>query len=252
MALRNWSSNKRRQATRPRIAAPHPSPNRLTPLRLVFASDTHERHQGLIVPDGDVFVHAGDFTMLGSTKAIKAFSDWIRALPHPNKIVIAGNHDIAFEETPKAARQALQDGEDGLIYLQDNGVTIQGVSFWGSPWQPAFFDWAFNLPRGPVIAAKWDMIPAGTDVLITHGPPMGILDLVPGGGHVGCADLLERIYDLQPRVHAFGHIHEGTGMDGRDGTTFVNASICDGAYRALNPCRVVDISEPVLSGSYHP
>jgi predicted phosphodiesterase len=210
-------------------------------VRLVLASDTHDRHHGLTVPDGDVFIHAGDFTMNGNLKAVGAFGVWIRALPHRYKIVIAGNHDRSFENTPVAAREALRDGADGLIYLQDTGVTLEGISFWGSPWQPWFRDWAFNLQRGAEIAAKWDLIPAGTDVLITHGPPMGILDVVPAGGHVGCADLLERIGDIRPPIHAFGHIHEGSGIEERGGTTFVNASICNGAYHPANPLRVVDI-----------
>ena len=211
-------------------------------MRLVLASDTHDRHRGLAVPEGDVFIHAGDFTMNGNLKAVAAFGAWIRALPHRYKVVIAGNHDWSFENAPATARQALRDGEDGLIYLQDSGVTLEGISFWGSPWQPWFYDWAFNLQRGPEIAAKWDLIPAGTGVLITHGPPMGILDLVPIGGHVGCADLLERIGDIRPRVHAFGHIHEGFGVEEHGGTTFVNASICDRAYVPANPLRVVDIA----------
>lgn len=210
-------------------------------MRLVLASDTHDRQGGLTVPEGDVFIHAGDFTMNGNLKAVAAFGAWIRALPHRHKVVIAGNHELSFEKTPAAARQALRDGADGLIYLQDGGVTLDGISFWGSPWQPWFRDWAFNLRRGAEIAAKWDLIPAGTDVLVTHGPPMGILDVVPVGGHVGCTDLLKRINDIRPRVHAFGHIHEGSGIQERSGTIFVNASICNGAYNPVNPFRVVDL-----------
>jgi Icc-related predicted phosphoesterase len=101
-------------------------------------------------------------------------------------------------------------------------------------------DWAFNLPRGPRLAAEWAKIPDTTDVLITHGPPMGILDHV-WGEHVGCADLLARIAAVKPKVHAFGHIHEGSGVLVQDGTTYVNASICDGEYRPVNPIRVVDL-----------
>jgi predicted phosphodiesterase len=209
-------------------------------LRVVFASDTHDRHNQLTVPDGDVFVHCGDFTMNGNLKAVGAFSTWIRGLPHRHKVVIAGNHDLSFENTPDAAHRALRAGEDGLVYLQDSGVVIDGISFWGAPWQPWFYDWAFNLERGAAIAAKWKLIRAGTDVLITHGPPLGLLD-VAHGEHVGCADLLQRVDGIRPRVHAFGHIHEGSGMEVQGRTTFVNASICDEAYHAVNPVRVVDV-----------
>jgi hypothetical protein len=140
-----------------------------------MASDTHERHSNVVVPDGDVFIHAGDFTMVGDLRKVAAFGAWVRALPHRKKLVIAGNHEITFEHSLEAALRALGNGRDGLIYLQDSGGDIDGVSFWGSPWQPWFYDWAFNLRRGPMIAAKWNLIPASTDVLITHGPPMGTL-----------------------------------------------------------------------------
>jgi len=210
-------------------------------MRIVIASDTHEQHAGIVVPDGDVFVHCGDLTYRGDPKAIGAVGTWVRSLPHAHKLVIAGNHDLLFENGLVMARHALGDGHDGLVYLQDSGITIEGVRFWGSPWQPWFYDWAFNLQRGPDIAAKWALIPDSTDVLITHGPPLGILDLAPIGGHVGCGDLLDRIAIVRPKVHVFGHIHEGSGVEQRDGTTFVNASICDGQYRPLNPVRVVDV-----------
>jgi predicted phosphodiesterase len=210
-------------------------------VRIVFASDTHSKHSRLVVPDGDVFVHCGDFTMLGAADTVAEFGRWIASLPHAHKIVIAGNHDRSFEEDPRVAHVALDAPGNGIVYLEDSGVELDGVRFWGSPWQPWFFDWAFNLQRGPEIAAKWALIPDDTDVLITHGPPMGILDYVPRGEHVGCADLLARIADVRPKVHAFGHIHEGAGVLERDGTTFINASICDVKYRPVNPCRILDL-----------
>jgi Icc-related predicted phosphoesterase len=209
-------------------------------MRLVIASDTHSLHDQISVPEGDIFLHAGDFMNRGVLAEVSTFSRWIRDLPHRYKIVIAGNHDLAFEDSPEAARRILRDGEDGLTYLQDSGIAIDGVRFWGSPWQPWFNDWAFNLQRGAEIARKWNLIPADTDVLVTHGPPMTILDFAYGE-HLGCADLWKRVQDIAPRVHAFGHIHEGSGDEERDGTIYVNASICDGAYRPVNPCRVIDI-----------
>lgn len=206
-------------------------------MRIVFVSDTHGMHREVIVPDGDVFVHCGDFTK-NSQDMLVDFRRWLDELPHAHKIVVAGNHDVAFEQSPGLAIPRL--GES-VTYLQDTGFLVAGVLFWGSPWQPAFNDWAFNLPRGAALARKWNLIPDGTDVLITHGPPMTVLDETPGQGHLGCADLWKRVQQLTPRVHAFGHIHEGSGAESRDGTRFVNASICDGSYRPINPARVVDI-----------
>ncbi len=164
-------------------------------MRPVMASDTHERHTGLAVPDGDVFVHAGDFTMVGDVRKVAAFGAWVRALPHRTKIIIAGNHDRIFEERLDAALRALGDGRDGL-------------------------------PQ--------------TDVLITHGPPMGTLDFVHTE-HVGCADLRDRVHAIKPQVHVFGHIHDGSGIETSAGTILVNACICDEDYRPTNPCRVIDI-----------
>lgn len=110
-------------------------------MRLVLASDTHEQHQSLAVPDGDVFIHAGDVSYRGDLRAIGAFGRWLQALPHRHKIVIAGNHDWAFQIKPVSARRELGDGTHGITYLQDSGVTIEEVSFWGSPWQVWFNDW---------------------------------------------------------------------------------------------------------------
>jgi hypothetical protein len=209
-------------------------------VRLVIMSDTHERQGDIVVPGGDVLIHAGDFTMNGNLRKVRAFGSWLRSLPHAHKIVVAGNHELTFEQQPRRALAELGNGADGLTYLQDSGIRINGISFWGSPWQPAFFDWAFNLQRGAAIASKWAKIPDATDVLITHGPPMGILDFVHDE-HVGCADLFERVVQVGPLVHAFGHIHAGSGVEARGVTTFVNASICDEEYRPTNPVRVFDI-----------
>jgi Icc-related predicted phosphoesterase len=207
-------------------------------LRIVAISDTHEKHK-FPIPDGDVLVHAGDLTWQGDPAAIRRVGTWLRSLPHKHKIVIAGNHDRLFETHREIAEHQLGAGHRGLIYLQDSGVMLEGVAFWGSPWQPWFFDWAFNLRRGRAIAAKWSLIPDKTDVLVTHGPPMGILDAV-GPEHVGCLDLLNRVTQLRPKVHIFGHIHEGSGELQRDGIQFVNASICDGQYVPANPARIID------------
>lgn len=201
-------------------------------MRLVLLADTHGYHAEMQVPDADVLIHAGDFTRRGGLDEVRDFDDWLAALPHPHKIVIAGNHDWAFQETPSAARAALAHA----TYLQDEAVEIDGVLFWGSPWQPRFMDWAFNLDRGAPLAEKWALIPSAVDVLITHGPPYGILDVVRRG-HVGCEALRERLTALHPRLHVFGHIHETPGIEVHDQITFVNAA----TDFARHPARVVEI-----------
>jgi Icc-related predicted phosphoesterase len=114
-------------------------------------------------------------------------------------------------------------------------VIIDGTKFYGSPWQPWFYDWAFNLQRCPEIRSKWELIPEGIDILITHGPPYGIEDLTARGDKAGCHDLLEVVEKIKPRVHIFGHIHEGYGINAIDGTTFINANSYNHNYRRLNP-----------------
>lgn len=207
-------------------------------LRLIIISDTHN-HTAFEVPNGDLLLHCGDFTMDGSVEEIAAFDRWLGSLPHPQKVVIAGNHEKAFERTPRAAHASLKNAH----YLQDTAITIGNVLVYGSPWQPWFYDWAFNLPRGEALAAKWAQIPSGVDVLVTHGPPRGILDRTLRGEEVGCDDLRKAVERVSPLVHAFGHIHSGAGAVRRGRTLFVNASICDEYYRPRQSAVVVDIAK---------
>ncbi len=219
-------------------------------MRLVCLSDTHSLHDRIKVPDGDVLIHAGDFCNTGIERDVHKFAKWIDRLPHTIKIVIAGNHDWFFQKQPELARAYL---EPGMIYLQDSGIELGGTTFWGSPWQPWFNDWAFNLPRkGIKIREKWNLIPMDTDVLITHGPPHGVLDVVSTGqaranevigtsGPLGCEELAIRVATVKPKVHIFGHIHDGYGSLDYEGTRFVNACICDEGYRPVNTPIVIDV-----------
>lgn len=206
-------------------------------MRLVILSDTHGRHESIDVPDGDLLIHCGDFCSRGTLQEVADFAAWFEARPHRHKILIAGNHDWPFERSPSQARALL--GE--VHYLQDSGVRIDGLHFYGSPWQPRFFNWAFNLDRGAALAEKWASIPADCDVLLTHGPPYGVADWVPRGEHAGCEELTKAVARVRPRLHAFGHIHEGYGREERDGTLFVNACNCNERYEPINPPQVVDL-----------
>jgi Icc-related predicted phosphoesterase len=213
-----------------------------TNMRIVCISDTHGGGYGdgtrVKIPEGDVLVHAGDLTSKGTVPQIVSELDWIASLDFKHRLVIAGNHDFLFENDNHLARALIPKG---VTYLQDSGVRIDGIEFWGSPWQPTFHGWAFNLDRGIDIAEQWALIPKGTDVLITHGPPHGILDIVPDGEHVGCVDLLERIREIRPKLCVFGHIHASHGMIVKEGITFVNAATCDEEYLQTNPPIVVDL-----------
>lgn len=223
-------------------------------MRIVCISDTHLQHD-FEIPEGDVLVHAGDLTFQGNRNEIFRAAKWLSEAPVDHKVVIAGNHDWLFQKNPDEARKILSDA--GLIYLQDEAHVIDGIKFWGSPWQPEFCNWAFNLDRfSGDLAGKWELIPEDTDVLITHGPPMRILDETAAYENVfcgevryspprsvGCYDLLERIKKVKPQLHVFGHIHNSYGQKEVNGTIFVNASTCDEHYKPTNLPIVVDLEK---------
>ena len=206
------------------------------PPRLVCLSDTHNRHDRLAVPDGDVLLHAGDFSGRGTAPEVEAFGRFLAKLPHREKIVVAGNHDFLFQEEPERARALLGD----VTYLQDELAVVAGLRIWGSPWQPWFHDWAFNLPRGAPLAERWALVPEGVDVLVTHGPPWGVLDATHRGERVGCEELLLARARIRPRLHLFGHIHEAYGVHEEEGILSVNACNCDRMGRIAQPAVVID------------
>lgn len=209
-------------------------------MKITFISDTHLKHEELGTLEGEILVHCGDFTRKGSKEDIQSFLEWMSLQRFQHKIFVAGNHDFGFEN---ADREWAEDKAQslGLTYLNDSGIEIDGFKFWGSPIQPEFLDWAFNRQRGAEIQKHWDMIPSDTDVLITHGPPYGILDLCSHGERVGCQNLLNELERIRPRVHAFGHIHEDYGRIQKDNTIFINASILDVKYDFRNQPIVVEL-----------
>jgi len=208
-------------------------------MKLLLISDTHGHEPEL--EEADVLVHAGDLTMNGGQVQVVKALNWLIDEAHKfqHVVLIAGNHDFLFEDDPELVGRWCS--ERGLTYLSDSGVTIDGVEFWGSPVQPWFHDWAFNRQRGAEIRKHWDLIPDDTDVLITHGPPSGILDLTKGGDYAGCIDLREAAFRVKPKVHAFGHIHEGYGEWSANGTRYYNASYLDHRYFPVNKPMVVEV-----------
>lgn len=205
---------------------------------VVCLSDTHNRLHRIEVPYGDVLVHAGDATMMGTEEELATFNKELGKLPHPHKVVIAGNHDWLWEKEPELAKSLLTNA----TYLQDAEVTVAGVRIYGAPWTPWFHDWAFNAQRGAAIKAKWDLIPYGLDVLVTHGPPKNRHDRTARGGlFVGCEELLKAVREKKPRYHVFGHIHEGYGRSHGKDTTYVNAANCDEHYQPVNAPIVLEV-----------
>lgn len=209
--------------------------------KLVLCSDTHEMHSHLTWPEGDILVHAGDFTMIGRPEKIEGFGNWLRDSPFNAATIIAGNHDILFQKEPEKARKLLSK-HDKIHYLEDSGCRIDGVSFYGSPWQPEFsYGWAFTLAAEEELRNKWHSIPSNVQVLITHGPPAGILDFTIDGRHAGSTSLLAEINQrIKPQLHLFGHIHEGYGICEVEETKFVNASICNPDYVPIHSPLVLE------------
>ena len=206
-------------------------------LRFVCLSDTHGKHDGVDLPEGDVLLHTGDFTMTGRTNEIEDFNHWLGTLPYKHKIVIAGNHDKGLDKIFK--KEAALDGHDALsncTYLEDEEVTIGGYKIYGSPWTPEFGYWGF-MERRESLDVIWNKIPDDTDILLTHGPPLGILDHCQSGALAGCMHLLDAIVNrVKPKFHIFGHIHESRGLlrSELSDTIFINASNCTIRYRPDN------------------
>jgi Icc-related predicted phosphoesterase len=212
-------------------------------MRITVISDTHTKH-GLIpltdLPGGDLLIHAGDIMNSGYNKNdILDFCTWFHSLEqYDKKIFIAGNHDRMFENHPEGVEELLNIYLD-IDYLQDEAYdlydldTDTSTKIYGSPWQPEFYSWAFNLPKNGIeLAGKWEAIPDNTDILITHGPAFSTLDTVAGRpwDNLGCELLAERIEVIKPKIHVCGHIHSGYGYEFKDGTHFFNAAVLDEQY----------------------
>lgn len=208
-------------------------------MRIVFISDTHEQHDYIgKLPEGDILVHAGDFTMHGTEEAVRRFDKWLAAQPFDDKIFIAGNHDRGHDLQPEYFEPLITNAH----YLKNSGVTIKGLKIWGSPYTPFFHSdyWRFHTKTIEERQKLWSQIPRNLDVLITHGPPKQMLDLTREGDFAGDADLLIATLFKEPKIHVFGHIHEGYGMRRLGPTMFFNASLLDRAYHVANRPWVVD------------
>lgn len=211
-------------------------------MNIITFADTHLCHKEVIgfkekelyTSNADMIICAGDFCNTGEIGDVIRFNNWFFQLPHKYKILIAGNHDRIFELQPDVAQVFLNKN---IIYLQDEEVIIEGIKFYGTPWQLPFNNWAFNLPEEE-LDKKFSKIPNDVDVLITHSPPYGILDSIPSRSNLGSKSLLKHVLRITPKVHIFGHIHGGYGMwrDEENNIVFINASVLDEDYRLINRC----------------
>lgn len=220
-------------------------------MKIWFLSDTHCEHQGLEVPEADAVIHCGDESMHGNAwmnePEARRFFEWYSALEIPTKIFVPGNHSTAIE-------QGLIRGSDypEVTFLIHQAMEWNGLKIFGSPWTPMFFDWAYMKARSE-LDMVWQSIPDDIDILITHGPPKGIMDMTADMHtrepvHVGSKSLMRHVEErIKPRIHAFGHIHDERGISNfgtiiRGGTQFINCACCDLSCRLVHNGFVVEIS----------
>jgi predicted phosphodiesterase len=205
--------------------------------KITFISDTHTKHRMIKLKGGDILIHAGDISSMGYAHEVRDFCEWFNnQYQYDYKIFIAGNHDWGFQTKSIEFKDIVSEYKN-IIYLQDNYIDIgdfpdDQIRIYGSPWQPEFCNWAFNLPRNSQeLKDKWDNIPTDIDILITHGPAFGHLDRVIGmNDNLGCELLEKRIKLVKPRIHVCGHIHSGRGYKFDGDTNYINASVLDERY----------------------
>lgn len=227
-------------------------------MRIVSISDTHSDHRSLVIPECDVLIHSGDTVTnfdiddVASGKSMvkfRDFLDWFAEQPARYKMFIGGNHDFGLSIESYGFRKSYEEAiGDDIIYLRDSEFVVDGVKFYGTPFQPYFCGMAFNIKEHAGREAKMNLIPDDTNVLLTHMPPKGIMDRVFGMHekkwiYCGCGALTKRLPELkQLKIHAFGHVHSTRGAKSIGGVWHVNSAICGAnPYRAVNRPYVIDI-----------
>lgn len=223
-------------------------------MKLWFISDTHNQHELLNIPDGvDAVLHCGDESDSGNAwlnePESRRFFDWYSSLRIPTKIFVPGNHSTAVEQGLILASEY-----PAITFLIHAEFTWKGLKIFGTPYTPMFFQWAYMKERSE-LDAVWQTIPNDTDILITHGPPKGILDVTRDMDtgdpvHVGSKSLTRHVETrIMPKIHAFGHIHDERGIKNfgtitRGPTQFINCACCDLAGRLKHQGAMIDIQHP--------
>jgi Icc-related predicted phosphoesterase len=204
--------------------------------RIVACSDTHGKHRDLQIPEGDVFIFAGDFEIRNALD-LWSMRDWLHDLPHKNVVAIFGNHDFTEYMEIKYMKEAF-----GRVHLLFNEfVEVDGLKIWGSPYSPYFNNWAWMQPDN-MLAEIWATIPLETEIVVTHTMPYGILDgVLPRMQSVGSLTLKDRIKEVHPYIQIGGHLHESFGQYTDGKTDYYNVSVMDEQYKIVNPCTIIDI-----------
>jgi Icc-related predicted phosphoesterase len=211
-------------------------------MKITLISDTHGLHRKVKLTGGDILIHCGDVSNKGKEIELQEFYDWFKNQAYTHKVFIAGNHDFGLQDNKIESF----DLPEGIIYLEDSSVEVDGVKIYGSPYTPNFCDWAFMKERGKEMRDIWAKIEK-CDILITHGPLHGIFDTVEriyGNEHVGCEELAKKVFEINPKIHAFGHIHGGYGNEFFHNTRFINCSVLNDYYEYANKPVDIDYLNP--------
>jgi len=207
-------------------------------MKICCISDTHSQHKQITIPKCDLLLHAGDFSEWGEEQELVDFLTWFESQPAIYKVFISGNHDWICEKRPDWVR-TIVSGYD-VIYLRDETFTIDNLNIYGYPWQPKFCNWAFNA-NSKQRKRFVKQIPNTTDIIISHGPPLQILDQVFRGNHVGCEFLSQRAQNIKPMICLVGHIHESYGLASSGPTHYINASLCNLHNQIVNNPIILEI-----------
>ena len=207
-------------------------------MKIVAISDTHGNEHELVLPKGDLLIHGGDCD-INNLAQLEALNRWFGQQDFRWKIFVAGNHDMYLD---KISKFSIKDIMTNAIYLENDGVEIEGIKIWGSPYSPKFGHWAFMFWRDEADKI-WNQIPENVDILITHGGPYQILDKTYRNEHVGCEVLTKKVAQIKPRYHIFGHIHESYGIVKNEYTTFINASLMNFHYDLVNKPHIFELEK---------
>ena len=203
-----------------------------TAVRVTVISDTHMQHERLVLPEGDLLIHCGDMFDLYSRNPadLRGLDSWFARQPFDRIVCTGGNHDHLLEHTLGFLAQPFRHAE----YLQDQAVRYRGLIVYGSPWVPGLPTHAFHKDRSELEAA-WAHVPTGVDILVTHTPPLGVLDRSSRGVSFGCPELAWQLRRIAPRVHCFGHVHASAGQARLGQTLFINAASVGSGGTVIRP-----------------
>jgi Icc-related predicted phosphoesterase len=217
--------------------------------KICAISDVHCKWNKIVIPEVDILISTGDYSFLGEAHVVRDFHKWMNKQPAKVKISLQGNHEKWVEKNFLEAKQIAEEACPGVHFIDEGLIEVEGLKIWCSAITPYFCNWAWNRHEED-IKEHWDKIPDGMDIIATHGPVWMILDSFPAFDnqlgewiirHVGCQELYARVLEVNPKVHICGHIHESYGTVVHNGIAFINASICNKDYKAVNAPIVFEI-----------